>query len=135
MAFLQVGIPHVKDRRLYCMRIITSTDTYYKFGVASGPSSKERMLQIVSSYFDRFRETPKIKIVRDRKVDGDIVFKYETILHKFFIFYQYKGSTPFSGSTELFCVSEDAAIQAYEAVVEGNIPDFQYCKSEDIIPF
>ena len=134
MAFLKVGTPHVKDRRLYCMRIITPTDTYYKMGVASGPSSKKRMLQIVESYFDRFRSTPIVKIVRDRKIDGDKVFRYENTLHKFFCMYKYTG-TPFDGSTECFIIDEDVAIQAYEATIEGNEPDQVYYKSKDVIPF
>ena len=135
MSFLKVGTPHTKDRRLYCLRIITPTATYYKFGVASGPSAKKRMMQIIESYFDRFRSTPIVKIVRDRKIDGDKVFKYEAILHKFFITYKYSEPDLFDGSSELFDIAEDVAIQAFEQVIEDNVPDFEYCKSKDVIPF
>lgn len=135
--FLSVGKAPVKDRRLYCMRITTPEEVYYKFGVASGHSSKERMLQIAASYYDKFRETPIIKVMRDRKVDADVVFKYETTLHQFFSFYQYDAARffPFSGSTECFTIDEDVAIQAYEATLNNEVPPNQYFKPEDIIPF
>jgi hypothetical protein len=137
MAFLNVGKAPTKDRRLYCMRIITPEQVYYKFGVASGHSSKERMLQIAASYYDVHRETPVIKIMRDRKVDADVVFGYENSLHKFFEFYQLCRdlNRPFDGSTECFTVEKDVAIQAYDAVIDGMIPDFKYYKEEDKLPF
>ena len=137
MAFLSVGKAPVKDRRLYCMRITTPEEVYYKFGVASGHSAKERLLQIAGSYFDKYRETPVIKIMRDQKVDPELVFRYETILHKFFAFYKYNQSVywPFDGSSECFTVDKDVAIQAYDAVMGGMVPGFEYCKVEDVIPF
>lgn len=137
MAFLNVGKSPVKDRRLYCMRITTPDQIYYKFGVASGHSAKERLLQIAGSYYDIYRETPIMKIMRDQKVDAEQVFKLETTLHRFFEFYQYNGhkNRPFDGSTECFSIDKDPAIQAYEAVMAGLEPDFRYYKPEDIIPF
>ena len=136
-AFLKVGKSPIKDRRLYCMRITTPSKIFYKFVVSSGLSAKERMLQIAGSYFDVYRETPIIKIMRDRKVAADVVFKYENTLHKFFAFYRFSSNLdrPFDGSTECFLVDRDPAIQAYEAVMAGMQPDFEYCKPEDIIPF
>lgn len=133
MAFLKVGVPHDKDRRLYCMRITMPDSVWFKFGVASGPSSKNRMLQIAASYYDLYRETPVIKIMRDRKIDGDVVFKKENILHKFFGMYQYT-KTPFDGSTELFDIEIDPALQAYDAVVAGDVPVHVYQKEEDQLP-
>jgi len=119
------------------MRITTPEEVYYKFGVASGHSSKERLLQIATSYYDKFRETPVIKLMRDRKVDAETVFQYETILHKFFAFYRYDSNRfwPFDGSTECFVLDKDVAIQAYEAVLSGQVPEFEYCTEADRIPF
>lgn len=138
MSFLKVGVSTVKDSRLYVMEITIPTgDIYYKFGKSSGLSSKERMLQICGSVFDKYRQTPAIKIIRDRKVGADVVFRYENTLHKFFSFYQFSDRlhTPFSGSSECFKIDKDVAIQAYDAVMEGLVPDFVYHKEEDQIPF
>lgn len=137
MSFLKVGQSPNKDRRLYCMRIISDGETYYKFGVASGHSSKERMLQIVASHFDKYRETPVVKIMRDQKVDADVVFKYENVLHKFFGFYKFNSHLhkSFDGSTECFLIDRDPALQAYDAAIQGIEPDFEYYKEEDTIPF
>ena len=137
MSFLNVGKAPVKDRRLYCMRITTPDQVYYKFGVASGHSSKERLLQIAASYYDKYRETPIIKIMRDQKVDPEIVFQLETTLHRFFKFYHFNSHMyrAFDGSTECFHIDKDPAIQAYEAVLDGMVPDFTYYKPEDTIPF
>ncbi len=119
------------------MRITTPEEVYYKFGVASGHSAKERLLQIAGSYYDKHRETPIIKVMRDQKVDPELVFKYETILHRFFGFYQYDShlNKVFDGSTECFTIDKDVAIQAYDAVIGGLEPGFQYYKDKDKIPF
>lgn len=137
MAFLRVSVAPSKDRRLYCMRIISDGKTYYKFGVASGHSAKERLLQIVASHFDKYRETPVIKIMRDQKVDSELVFKLESILHNFFAFYRFNNHVhrAFDGSTECFLIDKNQAIQAYDAVMDGLVPDFTYYKEEDQIPF
>ena len=137
MAFLNVGKAPVKDRRLYCMRITTPGKVYYKFGVASGHSAKERLLQIAASYYDKYRETPVIKLMRDRKIDPAKVFQYETTLHRFFKFYTYDNNMylPFDGSSECYTIDKDVAIQAYDAVIDGLEPDFQYYKDKDKIPF
>ena len=127
-----------KKTRLYCMEITTQCKTYYKFGKSSGSSSKDRMLQIISSYFDSHRETPIVKIIRDRTINKDLVFTYETTLHKYFNFYQYsKDLLSFSGSTECFHIPKDIAILCFEQVIEGITPDptDQYMKDEDTIPF
>jgi len=142
MAFLTVGETPVKYRRLYLMRIILPSGmVVHKFGVASGNSSKERMLQICGSIFDKFRETPRIKLLRDRKVEADIVFKYENILHRFFSEYRYESKHKFDGITECFVLPDDGedAIMAYEAVIDSQVPDHDYeapPKPEDIdLPF
>ncbi len=131
----------MKVRRLYLMRIeLPSGMLLHKIGVASHHSAKERMLTICGSIFDKFRETPKIKLVRDRKVDSEKVFKYETMLHKFFSNYQYTSKHRFDGITECFVLPSDSAdaIQAYEAVLAGHVPESAYVmpdRSEDELPF
>jgi len=145
MAFLKVGSDEKKKRRLYIMEILmpigddASGLTVIKIGVASGNSSKERMLQICGSIFDAHRRTPMIAIKRDREVPGDKVFKYEAILHAFFKNYKYNFKNKWSGSTECFVIPLDDAKQAFEAVIEDQVPDFTYVLPDapvcDDIPF
>jgi hypothetical protein len=142
MAFLTLGAPPpAKKRRLYLMEItLPSGMQVVKCGVASGSSSKERMMQINSSIYDKFRSTAMIKIKRDKEVDGEDVFKFENSVHKFFFNYQYDTTHKFDGCTECFCVPIEDMVQAYELIIEGVVPDFQYQmpstkEAEDSLPF
>ncbi len=107
--------------RLYLMRFeFPEYDGFvYKIGKASGSSAKNRMLNIVGSYFDAHRLTPVVKIVRDREVvDG--VFDKETALHKHFKEHSFKPDKKFSGSTEFFAgVEEEELIARYEECLTG----------------
>jgi len=131
MAFLTVGASMPKKKqRLYIMEItLPSGMVVVKCGKASGHSSKERMMQICSSIYDKFRRTPMIKIQRDREVDSDLVFKYEAIMHRFFMDYKYESKHKFDGISECFVVPLDDMIQAYEAVMEGMEPDGVYVRA------
>ncbi len=128
MAFMKVGGPPPKSKqRLYLLDIeLPSGMKIVKIGKASGNSSKERMLQINSSIFDKHRCTAKISIKRDREVNGDVVFKYETILHRFFSAQRYESKTRWDGITECFVIPLDDAVMAYEAVIEGHEPEHTY---------
>ena len=129
--FLKVGSTPKKQRRLYLMKITLPTGMeVIKVGVSSGVSSKERLLQICSGIYDKYRSTPMIKLLRDREVDADSVFKYETILHQYFADYRYKTKKVFDGVTEMFVIPPDDAIQAYMAVIEGQVPDNKYVYRE-----
>lgn len=128
MAFMKVGAaPVAKKQRLYIMSIeLPSGMCVVKIGKASGESSKERMLQINGSIFDKFRCTAKISIKRDREVPADKVFEYETILHRFFVDYKYNTAHKFDGSGECFVVDTNDVVTTYELVIAGEVPDFTY---------
>ena len=134
MAFLKVG-KEVKPERLYIMVVNIPNDptTYIKIGKSSGTSSKARLLQICGSIYDKYRTTPVMSIKRDRKTED--VFKKETILHRFFASYALMTETPFDGSSEIFNIPIEDAVQAYEAVLDGAIPQTVYLKEEDVIPW
>jgi len=135
MAFMKVGIAPTTSRRLYLMHItMPSGVVLHKFGVASGSSSKDRLLQICGSIFDKFRQTPMIKLIRDREVPAEEVFKLESTLHKFFSSYRYDSPHKFDGVTECFVLPEDSgdAITAYELVITGEVPDFTYTVTASI---
>ena len=114
--------------RLYIFSIrFESGMEVVKIGKSSGKSSLDRMLQIQRDYFNKYRCTFICRIVRDRECED--VFKYETELHRFFEKYQYKAKIPFDGSTELFCISDLVAREAYDYLTKeglGALSDFVY---------
>jgi hypothetical protein len=124
----------VAESRLYLMHIeLPSGMDVVKIGKSSGHSSKARMLQICGSIFDKLRCTPKIKIVRDRPIDRDVVFKYESLLHDYFSEYQYKSKVKWDGVTECFVLSVDEAIKAYELIIDGKVPTHKYYGPPEIV--
>ena len=94
-------------------------------------------MAIASSFYDNYRETPIIKVVKDQKVPDGKCFEYETKLHKYFRDYKYNPVVAFSGSTELFDLYDvrNDVVQAYEAVLAGLDPDADYIRPEDVLPF
>ena len=113
-----------------------------KIGKSSGKNSVDRMMQIIKSYFKVNRCTFMCEIKRDRVVEQD-VFKYETALHRFFDDYRYKAPIAFDGSTELFVVDRQAAVDVYEFVLEHGPDSLEgmeynpdaYIEEEDELPF
>ena len=117
MAFARVRKEFGDTERLYILEIVVDDITVYKVGKASGHSSKKRMLQIVESYFDVYRVTPVIKIVKDREVTE--VFMKETKCHHELKEWQFVPVKKFSGSTELFNVTKEKVLEVYEDVLQG----------------
>ena len=112
-----------------------------KIGKSSGKSSLDRMLQIQRDYYNKYRTTFICNIKRDRPVDD--AFRVESELHKFFQDYKYTPKIPFDGSTELFYIYPEAAVEALEYILEngvGSLQDFVYDpkvyeKEVDELPF
>ena len=104
--------------RLYIMEIVVGETTVYKVGKASGHSSKQRMLQIIGSYFDVYRVTPVVKIVKDKEVKN--VFEKETKCHHELVEWQFTPEKAFSGSTELFLVDKEKVLEVYKDVLQST---------------
>ena len=98
--------------RLYVMEIVVGETTVYKVGKASGHSSKQRMLQIIGSYFDVYRKTPVVSIIKDKEVTN--VFEKETKCHHALAEWQFTPEKAFSGSTECFNVSKEKVLEVYK---------------------
>ena len=115
-------------RRVYLLDItFKSGMKVIKIGVSSGKSSLDRMLQIQRDYYNKYRVTFICNIKRDRAVED--AFKAETALHKFFQDYKYTPKIAFDGSTELFCIYPEAAVEALEYILENGVnalQDFVY---------
>ena len=126
--------------RLYLLDItFESGMKVVKIGKSSGKHSIDRMLQIQRDYFKKYRTTFLCRIKRDREVKKD-VFKIEAELHRFFSDFRYTAKIPFDGSTELFAIPIESAIEAYEWLLDGNsLDDYEYnlpeMVVEDSLPF
>lgn len=109
-----------KQDRVYLLDItFASGMKCIKIGKSSGKSSLDRMLQIQRDYYNKYRVTFICNIKRDRPVDD--AFKVETALHKFFQDYKYTPKIAFDGSTELFCIYPEAAVEALEHILENGV--------------
>ena len=104
--------------RLYVLEIMVGDTLVYKVGKASGHSCKQRMLQIIGSYFDVYRVTPIIKVVKDKEVTN--VFEKETKCHHTLAEWQFVPEKAFSGSTELFLVDKEKVLEVYNKIVKDN---------------
>lgn len=104
--------------RLYVLEILVGETLVYKVGKASGHSSKQRMLQIIGSYFDVYRVTPVIKIVKDKEVKN--VFEKETKCHHALAEWQFVPEKSFSGSTELFKIDKETVLEVYNEIVKND---------------
>ena len=103
--------------RLYVLEMVVDDKVVYKVGKSSGHSSKQRMLQIIGSYFDAYRDTPVVKIVKD-KVCTD-VFKKETKCHQELAEYKFRAEKVFSGCQELFDVDKEVVLEVYKRILES----------------
>lgn len=123
MAFFKVNEGLVENQRLYLLDItFESGMKVVKIGKSSGRQSLDRMLQIQRDYYNKYRCTFICRIKRDREVlEG--AFQKEAELHRFFKKFQYKPKVAFDGSTELFAIPIESAIEAYEWVLDGNSLD------------
>ena len=104
--------------RLYVLEIAVEGDTVYKVGKSSGHSSKARMLQIIGSYFDAYRVTPVIRIVKDKEVSN--VFAKEAKCHHLLAEWKYESSKKFSGCQELFKAEIEKVLEVYKSVLESE---------------
>lgn len=118
MAWLKVKKDFENVDRLYILEIQIGETVVYKVGKASGHSCKQRMLQIIGSYFDVYRVTPIIKVVKDKEVSN--VFDKETKCHHALAEWQYTTDKVFSGSTEVFKVDKEKVLEVYNEIVKDD---------------
>jgi len=105
----------VKDR-LYLIEFKDSTGYYVKCGKSSGVSSNKRFLSIMESYVIAHKgNCAYAKILRDVEVTE--VFKRETEFHHRFAGQRHYPFHSFSGSTELFTLTQEEALLAFDEIV------------------
>ena len=90
-----------------------------KIGVTQKPKVEDRVVDILLSYFSKYREFPRLYPKRYRNTDK--VYKKEAMLHKYFDKYRFKFDQPFSGHTEYFMdIPEELLLEAYDRCLKGE---------------
>jgi len=117
---------------VYLLAIDLEDKTLVKIGVTARSKVEERICEILTSIWKKYRIFPQCYPKRFRKTTD--IFTKEAILHKYFEKYKYKTEHKFGGSTEFFDIPLDDAVKAYETVISGEELDGDYyepnCESE-----
>lgn len=100
------------------MRFILPNKVVYKIGMTTNPRATDRLMEIVRSYYNKYRETPIAKILRYRSCDN--VFQVEAMLHRYFSDYQSEFEHKFDGCTECFDIDEETVLDIYDRAREGE---------------
>ena len=99
---------------LYVVLFELEGKSLVKIGVTSR-NIEDRVTEILSSIFKKYREFPYCRPKRFRQTD--MAYEKEAILHKLFEEYNYTPENKFSGSTEFFDVPLDLVVDAYEKLL------------------
>ena len=118
MSWFNIKKGDENTERLYVLEMVVDGIVVYKVGKASGHSSKARMLQIIGSYFDAYRVTPVVKIVKDTACSE--VFEKEILCHQELAEYRYVPEKVFSGVTEIFKAEKEVVLEVYRRILEGT---------------
>jgi len=104
---------------LYVLRISIEGKELVKVGVTCRDKIEDRVCEILVSIWKKYRIFPELYVKRYRTVDN--VYGNETKLHKELEEYRYKTLHRFSGSTEVFDVSLDLVVEAYERLLDEAV--------------
>jgi len=104
------------QQRLYLIEFRDDSGYYIKCGKASGSSCGERLSCIIESYFNASGGCcPYAKVLRDVEVTD--VFKRETEFHHNFKNRRHYPTHSFSGYTEMFAITKEEALVAFDEIV------------------
>ena len=94
-------LDQIKVGRIYVMEFTLECGTIlHKIGKSSGKSSKNRMLDIVDSFFNTYRYTPMVRIRLDMETITPLLV--EKHIHRLLAEYSCGFEKKFNGSTEFF---------------------------------
>lgn len=103
------------DGILYILYIDLEDKELVKVGVTTRDKVEDRVCEILTSIWKRYRIFPKCYVKRFSKVED--VFGKEADMHKKLDEFRYECKHKFSGSTEMFLVDKDLVIEVYNEVV------------------
>ncbi len=111
-----ISTAEYKPNRLYLVEFRDDTGYYIKCGKSSGSSSEDRFISIIKSYITSHGgNCAYAKMLRDVEVSD--VFKRETEFHHKFADRRHYPKHTFSGCTELFKITYEEAMEAFDEIV------------------
>lgn len=115
---LPISVSKVRSKGvLYILRIRLEDKDLVKIGITSRPI-QERVCEILTSIWTRYRLFPETYVKRYKEVD-DYEYK-EKELHEFFKEYRYETLHRFSGCTEIFDVPLEVVVEKYEDMLRED---------------
>lgn len=115
---------------VYLLEIHMEEKILVKIGITSRPKIEDRVTEILVSIFKSYRYFPYLRPKRFTKT-SDIMTK-EAMLHKYFEERRYITEHKWGGSTEVFDIPLDEAVEVYERVLKGE--DINESRQEEDIP-
>lgn len=104
-----------QDGILYILRIRLEDKDLVKVGVTCRDKVEERVCEILTSIWKKYRIFPETYVKRFKVVED--VYTKETRMHKLLEEYSYCTEHKFSGSTEFFDVHLDVVVGCYDEVI------------------
>ena len=101
---------------LYVLEIELEDITLVKIGVTCRRKVEERVTEILTSIWKRYRYYPKTYVARYKKVNDP--YGKEKLLHEYFADNLYVTKHPFSGHTEFFTIEVDKVKEVYDRLVK-----------------
>ena len=108
---------------LYLLSFTVDDVKVVKIGVTCRPKVEERVCEILTSIWKRYRIFPELYVKRYKKVPD--VYQKEAALLKQFSSASYTPKMVFTGSTELVTATLEEVTEAYDKLTAGieTIPD------------
>lgn len=86
--------------RLYVIKIITDNGPIYKIGMCRNSRSTDRMMEILRSWFVKFRYVPRSELKLDKETGHPRELEYH--IHKILKHKKYEPEYKVEGHTEMF---------------------------------
>ena len=101
-----------QEGRVYIFRFTLEDGTLvWKVGMTNSDRATDRMFEVLRSFFNTYRYSPKCELKRDKKVL--IPGLVEKHLHRLLEDWSHKFNKPFGGSTEFFHNLDEAVLLDY----------------------
>lgn len=113
-------IPKDGSGILYVLIMEIDGETVYKVGVTQRRAIEDRVGEILTSFFHKFRYYCYLKPKKFTKVED--VYAKETTMHRALAEFKYEPKKKFDGSTELFTgIDLGILLEIYRKCLEGEL--------------
>lgn len=109
----------LKDRGIvYVLEVTLDTGTVVKIGMTNRSKVEDRVVEILTEMYKRYRYFPRCYVARFTTVDNPL--DMEQKLHEYFNEYSIELEHSFGGSTEFFQVDIELVKEKYDEMVKDR---------------